>query len=360
MLDIVSSAFGHNQPPLPTVSKLAMIKFSSESIAQTTPTGTAIAQAISERYALGEILECELLRRGFNHVYGLRFADGTRSVARLSAARPRGTSNTGYEAALLAHLKASGAAVANSLPASDGAIAVALPLPEGPRALILFEHLDGEPPGESLVDIEATGRGLALLHEVAQDYCGPESRYEQDLPDLLQKPLARLQTAPTMNDTLRGEFTTIAQRLAARIAAIPGLTRVHCHGDCHGSNNFMTDGSDGARIASFFDFDDAGPGWLAYELCVYLWAMLPRTIGKDLGTAERERWQRYIAGYRSVRAIESTDFAAIAPFLAVRQFWLMGEYAGRIPVWGTQSMPTSWLRKQVELLTAWESMTTPE
>jgi hypothetical protein len=37
----------------------------------------------------------------------------------------------------------------------------------------------------------------------------------------------------------------------------------------------------------------------------------------------------------------------------------MGEYAGRIAVWGTQTMPTSWLRKQVELLTAWESLETP-
>ena len=45
-------------------------------IAQTTPTGSAVAIAIAEGYGFGEILDCVLLRRGFNHVYALRFADG--------------------------------------------------------------------------------------------------------------------------------------------------------------------------------------------------------------------------------------------------------------------------------------------
>lgn len=337
-----------------------LIQPDSTTIAQTTPTGNAIAEAVTQGYALGEILDCVLMRRGFNHVYGLRFADGRRAVARLSAERPRGGPNTHYEAALLAHLKAAGAAVAATLPARDGGVAITMDLPEGDRTLMVFEHLDGDPPGESLPDIEATGRGLALLHEAAKDYRGPTSRYVLELPQLLGDSLQRLCTAPTMDDALRADFTAIAQRLEARIAAMPALTRVACHGDCHGSNNFMTDGPDGTRIASFFDFDDCGPGWLAYELCVYLWAILPRTPGGELDAASSERWHRYLSGYRGVRQIDSADFNAIAAFLPVRQFWLMGEYAGRISVWGTQAIPTSWLRKQVALLTAWESLKTPD
>lgn len=42
-------------------------------IAQTTPTSHAIANRIRQAYALGDVTQCELLRRGFNHVYGLRF-----------------------------------------------------------------------------------------------------------------------------------------------------------------------------------------------------------------------------------------------------------------------------------------------
>ncbi|CAJ0822443.1 hypothetical protein [Ralstonia flaminis] len=60
------------------------------------------------------------------------------------------------------------------------------------------------------------------------------------------------------------------------------------------------------------------------------------------------------------RAIGDADFAAIALFVVVRHFWLMGEYAGRVDVWGTQAMTKTWLQKQVELLTAWESLQTPD
>jgi hypothetical protein len=44
----------------------------------------------------------------------------------------------------------------------------------------------------------------------------------------------------------------------------------------------------------------------------------------------------------------------------VRHFWLLGEYAGRIPVWGSQAMPTAYLRKLVEMLTKWETLRIPE
>lgn len=328
-------------------------------IAQTTPTGHAIAQAVAQNHALGEIKNCALLRRGFNHVYGLEFTDSRRAVARLCADRPRGLPNIAYEAAMLAHLKTAGVPVAACLPARNGDVAVAMALPEGPRPLMVFEHLDGDTPDESLPDIEATGRGLARLHEAGSSYQGPPSRYVLELPYLLDNSLEHLYTAPTMDDALRANFSAIAKDLAARIAAMPALTRVACHGDCHGSNNFMTARADGSRVASFFDFDDAGPGWLSHELCVYLWAMLPRKAGSTLDASALERWQRYLQGYRSVRTLSSDDFEGIAAFVAVRQFWLMGEYAGRIAVWGTQSMPTSWLRKQVELLTKWGSLTTP-
>ena len=84
-----------------------------------------------------------------------------------------------------------------------------------------------------------------------------------------------------------------------------------------------------------------------------------RKPGAALDALEQDRWRAYLAGYRSVRPIPETDLAAIAPFVAVRQVWLMGEYAGRMAVWGTQAMPTAWLRKQVDLLRAWEALATP-
>lgn len=325
-------------------------------VAQTTPTPAAVADAIRQHYALGPVDACALLRRGFNHVYGLRLGDGRRVVARLCADRPRGAPNVEYEAALLAHLKAAGAHVAASLPTMQGAAATTMDLPEGPRVLMLFEHLDGDPPDDALPDIAATGSGLARIHDAARHYAGPASRYALDLPQLLHASLDRLCGAPTVDDALRAEFVEIAQSLDTQLSAMQQLTRVHCHGDCHGSNNFMTNGPDGNRVASFFDFDDAGPGWLAYELAVYLWVMLPRTVDVELDARSREKWRHYLDGYRSVRDIADVDIAAIAPCLAVRHFWLLGEYAGRIDVWGTQTLPLPILRKSAQLMRQWASM----
>ncbi len=49
-------------------------------IAQTTPTGRAVALVIEQDYRLGDVKHCVLLRRGFNHVYGLEFVDGRRAA----------------------------------------------------------------------------------------------------------------------------------------------------------------------------------------------------------------------------------------------------------------------------------------
>jgi hypothetical protein len=97
-----------------------------------------------------------------------------------------------------------------------------------------------------------------------------------------------------------------------------------------------------------------------YELCVYLLAVLPRKADSQLDAGALERWRRYLTGYRSVRPVTSVDFDAIATFVVVRQFWLLGEYASRLAVWGTQALSTTWLREHAGLLTAWESLTTPQ
>ncbi|HYW58342.1 MAG TPA: phosphotransferase [Polaromonas sp.] len=331
----------------------------SLAIAQSTPTGAAIGALVSKAYGFGEVVECELLRRSFNQVYGLKFADGRRAVARLSAERPRGTPKVDYEAALLAHLRTRKVPVANCLATRDGAVAMMVTLPEGERPLMLFEHLDGEMTGEALPDVEALGRGLARLHAAAEDFVSTESHHALDLNNLLESPLRLLLTAPTMTEELRTQFTELGSRLRQRIAAMGSLTQVVCHGDAHGQNNFVTQDPGDERVASFFDFDDAGPGYLAFELAVYAWSMHPRSVNGQFDEKALARWQHFIAAYQQVRPIPTADLQAIPAFMAVRHFWLLGEYAGRIPAWGSQAMPTAYLRKQVEMLTSWETLTLP-
>lgn len=339
---------------------LIALEDAPHAIAQTTPAPQAMARAVEAAYDLGPVVACELLRRSFNQVYGLRFASGQRTVVRLCADRPRGAPDLAYETALLRHLRAAAVPVAAALPTRTGADWVDLQLPEGVRPLVMFEHLDGEPPGESLPDITATGRGLALLHAASSRYAGPACRYTLDLPHLLDGALHQLLASPTLDGALRTQFSAVARELHERINALrPGLTQVHGHGDCHGSNNFMSQAADGTRQAHFFDFDDAAPGLLAYELCVFLWNQLPRSASTPASAAALERCRSYLAGYESVHPTSCADKAAIGPCMAVRQLWLMGETAGRATTWGTQALPTAWLHKQLPLLREWMDKKTP-
>ena len=102
-----------------------------------------------------------------------------------------------------------------------------------------------------------------------------------------------------------------------------------------------------AGQAVFFDFDDGGRGYLAYDLAVYLW-------GNAFLQRELAMWHAFIDGYRSIRSITAADFGALHLFVPIRHIWLMGEYAGRIAEWGSEAVPVEWLAKQADLLQAWE------
>lgn len=329
------------------------------SVVSSTLSGDTMAKSVEALYSVGTVTKCHLLRRGFNHVYALELENGQRCIARLSSHRARGEPNAAYEASLLEHLKTTGACVAAPWRTRSGLPFASLNTAEGPRTLMVFDWLHGNPPGEALPDIEVMGAGLAHLHVASQNYAGPASSYKLDVTYLLQRPLEHLLLAPTLDSTLREQFSALAKDLSRRIAQYPNLTSVTCHGDCHGGNTFVTDGPNGTRVASFFDFDDAGPGYLAYELAVYLW-------GQQMGTAtaidgdKLARWHHFLKGYRSIQHLPQADFEAIALFVPVRHFWFIGEYASRIHEWGSQALPQPWLQKQVELLTAWAILETPE
>lgn len=328
-------------------------------IAQSTPTAAAMARLVQAHYPLGPVVSGELLRRGFNHVYRLTLADGRHVVARLCAERPRGEPRLAFEAAVLQHLRARGCPVAVALPNRRGDLFIHVRLPEGERALMLFEHLAGEATADVPENIQAFGRGLAQLHNAGEGFESSAPHYKLDLDHLLTRPLQRLLQAPTMTAELRPAFEALGQRLHERILAMGPLTRVLCHGDAHSDNNFIRTTDSGEREAVFFDFDETGPGYLAYELAVYAWWLHPRNVDSAWSDKGLARWLAFIAAYRSVREPTEADLAALGAFMAVRQFWLLGEYAGRVPVWGSQAMPLDYLQRQVKVLGQWEGLEVP-
>lgn len=310
-----------------------------------TPHIEAVERFINSHYALAAPVSCTLLQRGFNDVYLASVGSRERYVFRLSHQRGRGPAQVKSEAEFITHLSKSGVPVAAPVAARDGMFFVHAHAPEGVREGMLFHALIGrDPHANDAGDAFANGKTLALLHMAAETFKSDSSLYRLDLDHLLFQPLTRIRNSGVVDDAnVLGDLQKIATRTAIAIEGLSNLTWTYCHGDCHGFNARIND----AGEAVFFDFDDGGPGYLAYDLAVFLWAKI--SFGRQL----TPMWHAFLEGYRSIRAITHSDFEAALRFVIVRHFWLMGEHASRAQEWG--SIPTGWIGQQVDFLASWEN-----
>jgi Ser/Thr protein kinase RdoA (MazF antagonist) len=286
-----------------------------------------------------------MLNRGFNDVYLVVAATGERYVFRLSHHRARGAADVMTETDFLAHLAREEVPVAAPIRTRGGALFVRGQSPEGVREGVLFRALGGRAPdAESIADASANGTTLAMLHNAAASFKAVAPLYKLDLDHLLRRPLARVRDSGIVDDAdASTDLEIIAARTAERIDAFDHLTWTHCHGDCHGFNARITE----TGKAAFFDFDDGGPGYLAYDLAVFLWAKV--CFGRKLYVM----WDAFIDGYRKIRPIISNDLEAVQAFVIVRHIWLMGEYASRAGEWGRE--PINWIAREIAFLKSWET-----
>lgn len=319
-------------------------------VSYATATAEGVAAFVGARYGLAGPT-CTFLNRGFNDCYAVDACDGARFVLRVSGERARGPADVAAETAFLAHLDAAGVPVAAAVPTRDGALFTTAPLPCGPRAAVLFRYAEGRRPG--LDDPEDAGRQgvtLARIHDAADRYPGRDGgRQRLDLDHLLHRQAAAVLALGLAPPQARADFAALVERLAEELGRLdPTLARTRCHGDCHGLNARIATAGPRAGQAVFFDFDDGGFGYLAYDLAVHLWAQV------SFGRRRHAVWRAFRAGYGSVRTVAAPDEAAVPWFVPVRHIWLMGEYAGRLAEWGHETLSGAWLEREVAFLLDWE------
>jgi Ser/Thr protein kinase RdoA (MazF antagonist) len=294
-------------------------------------------------------LECILLQRGFNDSFSIRTPDRARYVLRISGRRRRGHADVDAETGFLAYLDSVGVRVSTAVPTRAGSLFCEAAMSEGPRPAALFRYAEGRPPNlDSAEDARAQGMTLARIHAAAERFPGRQAgRYRLDLDHLLHRQVAAVMELKEVKEETRRYLSELSSRLDASVEALPDLNWTRCHGDCHGVNAHIVTEGPNAGQAQFFDFDDGGFGYLAYDLAVYLWAQV------SFQRRRHAMWFAFVDGYRSVRPIAQADLDAVTLFVPIRHIWLMGEYAGRVAEWGTASM--TWLGQQEEFLRAWEA-----
>jgi len=324
---------------------------SSIRVVYSTPCAEAVADFVSAHYDLRGPLACKMLRRGFNDTFEVRAEGGERFIFRVSARRARGEADVGSETAFLAYLDREGIPVAAAIPSRDGSLFTSAHFPEGQRPAVLFRYAEGRASqaGTSAADASANGVTLARIHEAASGFAAfDKGRYRLDLDHLLGRPLSAI-LALDLGDAVRTKLVDLTERLSAAVAERDGLSWTRCHGDCHGYNAVIAEQGPRTGQAVFFDFDDGGPGYLAYDLAVFLWCCV------SFGRKWYASWHAFIEGYRTIREIPPADFAAVPFFVPIRHMWLMGEYASRTHEWGSQAAPAEWIATQLDFMLAWEA-----
>jgi Ser/Thr protein kinase RdoA (MazF antagonist) len=314
-----------------------------------TATAEAVAAFVAANYDLPEPLECNLLQRGFNDSFDIRSSDQQRYVLRISGRRRRGDADVDAETRFISYLDSVGVPVAAAVPNRAGTLFCEADMPEGPRPVVLFRYAAGRPPNlDAPEDARAQGVTLARVHNAADNFPDREAgRYRLDLGHLLHCQAAAVIDLKGVKKEFRDYLSGLSSRLDRAVAARTELNWIRCHGDCHGVNAHIITEGPKAGEATLFDFDDGGFGYLAYDLAVHLWAQL------SFNRRRLAMWHAFIDGYRSVRPIARADFNAVALFVPIRHIWVMGEYAGRVAEWGTQSM--AWFDLQEDFFRSWET-----
>jgi len=262
-------------------------------VSYATASAEAAASLIAEYYALRGPLTCALLHRGFNDSYSVNTEAGERFVLRLSGHRARGPADVAAETAFLAYLAAAEVPVAAAVPTQDGALFTTAVLPDGPRPAVLFHYAEGRRPGlDEPGDARVQGVTLARIHRAADGFSSrKEGRYRLDLDHLLHRPVQATLALDLGAPKARRDLAALSTRLASAVDCIDyDLTRTRCHGDTHGLNARIAMAGPQAGKAVFFDFDDGGFGYLAYDLAVHLWAQV------SFGRRRHAMWHAFHAG----------------------------------------------------------------
>jgi Ser/Thr protein kinase RdoA (MazF antagonist) len=320
-------------------------------ILYSTPRADAVADFVSTHYDLPWPVECTLLHRGFNDTFEVRTKDSERFIFRVSARRARGDADVASETGFLAYLDREGIPVAAAISTRDGSLFTSAFFPDGRRPAVLFRHAEGRPSQAraSAADARANGVTMARIHEAAAGFAaGDKGRYQLDTDHLLHRPLSAILAIEGLSDSVTAGLADLTARLSAAVAQRDGLSWTHCHGDCHGYNAHIALQGANAGQAVFFDFDESGPGYLAYDLAVFLWNCV---IFERKGHAF---WHAFMEGYRSIREVPHADLDAAQLFVPIRHIWLLGEWASHIPEWGRQAVPADWIAAQLDFMLAWE------
>lgn len=296
-------------------------------------------------YQIGKVKNCILWESGFNDTYKIE-GESKDYILRVYRFGRRTLDDIEFEIEVLLHLKSKSVSVSYPLERIDEKHITSISTAEGLRYVIVTNCAQGKPFAyDTLDEAFLYGKHVAMVHKATEGFYSTRKRQILNEEFLIEAPLASIESFSGVSP----EHIEYINQLSSRLSVCLGnmnsseLDYGFCHGDFHGWNAHAL-----LSDVEFFDFDFCGFGLRAYELSVFRWSA-------RLGGKEKERWEEFISGYRSIRSIKDVDLELTTIFMAIRDIWLIGQHIDNTKVFGRNWMNIDYFDKRIKFLKELES-----
>ena len=240
---------------------------------------------------------------------------GARYILRVGHTLHRSVAAVHAELDWIEHLARCGADVARPIPSASGALVEVIADDRSGHFLATaFAYAPGEKPRDAAhvrSIAEAYGQAIGRMHALTKDYApsDPVCARPHILDDIERHVR---QWLPTAHEMCLDRFNVLIAHLRCLPAGRDAYGLVH--GDAHRWNFHV----DRRGIPRFFDFDDCGVSWFAYDLAVIVYCSVAESDPPDV---VEKYLVRFFRGSARENALDWSWLLEIPRFLKLREIY---------------------------------------
>jgi Ser/Thr protein kinase RdoA (MazF antagonist) len=305
---------------------------------------------LRESYVLSDTT-CRLLIRNVSDTYIIENA-AEKYIFKIYRDAHRKLEEIKGEIELLTILFEKGAKVSRPIPDKNGEILQVFNAAEGTRYGVLFSWAQGNVVNAMTDEqLETVGREMAAIHNITSSIELSHHRKEYSINTTIIDPIRIIEPAFT---GLEKEYAYLKDTAVDVIAKYDKFNADFSYGYCHYDffpKNFHFTA---AGEITFFDFDFAGKGLLAYDITsFFIHYFMEVTSGKITEQQGRGAFKAFVDAYRKVRPLSNEEINAI-PYLGFG-FWVfyLGFQYENFDDWSNLFFGPKFLRDRVALIKKW-------
>lgn len=305
---------------------------------------------LQESYGLSGTT-CRLLIRNVSDTYVIENAD-EKYIFKIYRDAHRKLEEIKGEVELLTILFEKGAKVSRPIPDKNGEMLQAFNAAEGTRYGVMFAWAQGSVVNAMTDEqLETVGREMAAIHNITSSIELSHHRKEYSIKAIITDPIKIIEPAFT---GLEEEYAYLKDTAFEVIARYNQFSADFSYGYCHydflpKNFHFTATGE-----ITFFDFDFAGKGLLAYDITsFFIHYFMEVTYGKITEQQGRDAFKTFVVAYRKVRPLLDEEINAI-PYLGFG-FWVfyLGFQYENFDDWSNLFFGPKFLKDRVALIKKW-------